>query len=188
MLKSEIRNPHSEIAMVYSFLERLHTLLTKGLSGKAYITIGASRPPDSNLPHVHLRVGKLYWGQGMLDRPTRSNTETEPLLSVHRPFEQVAWIDIAAAEPSLVANTTALVTTVCLTELDETIQTYNQDNLVKWTEAYQSVCFVKTVQWLSHKPNIEAKSLKFKVLGDFKAMKRITESEDLIQTVLLNEA
>jgi hypothetical protein len=177
--------------MVYPFLERLHALLTEGMSGKAHITIGSGRP-DGNLPHVHLRVGKLHWVQGLLDRPTRSKTETEPLLSVHRPFEQVAWIDVAAADPNLVATTTALVTTVCLTELDAAIQTYNQHNLVQWTEEYQSVCFVKTVQWLSHKPNIAtapfAKSLKFKVLGDFKAMKRITESEDLIQMVLLNEA
>ncbi len=191
---SAIRNPQSEIQpMIYPFLKKLHSVLTKGMSGKAWVTIGAGLPVG-NLPHVHLRVGKLHWGQSMLDSGTRSQTEQELIFSVHRSFEQVGWIDVVAAAPNLLANTTTGIMTVCLTELDSTIQTYNQENPaipVKGMamEAYSSVCVVKTVQWLSHKPNLQnpslGMSLKFKVSGDFKAMKRVTEGMERIQTIVL---
>jgi hypothetical protein len=176
--------------MIYSFLETLQPVLVAGLSGKAQVTLGA-RPSADDAPNVHLRAGKLHWGQKLLDAPTFSQTEQATVLGVHRPFEQSVWIDVTANTPSLVATLTAFVTSICLTESDAIIKRFNQPKQATKSETYQSVWVVKTVQWLSHKPNEKlapfTNSLKINVLGDFKAMKRTTESEPLIQTVLLNE-
>jgi hypothetical protein len=52
--------------------------------------------------------------------------------------------------------------------------------------ASHCVCDYLCIVFDSNRKKNSVKSLKFKVLGDFKAMKHTTESEHLIQTVLLN--
>lgn len=173
--------------MIYSFLEVIHNILSQTFGNKAVISIDA-RPEVSNVPQIHLQLGKLKWGKTHLDVPTL----TKDHLWTIRPYQQVVYINIFSKTYSEMQTTSAFLNTVLLTNTDEIIKATQKANTTILNENYEWSYTVKNLQWANQQNGIVSNvpffaRIKLNIFGDFKATKKLNMGIEIIKKINIIE-